>query len=424
MAVTKKKGTIPDQHQLIVVTTKPALVETVDIGGWRTAINAARQGRPAAYYKLIENVMSDGILSMAIEKRLQAITNAELVFSDKDGNQVPEINELMDTPEFERLLREINLANTYGVSVIDILSVMPFDCFPVPRRNINVKKKLILAEEGDEAGLPYEGVPYIIEIKAEDPLGYIYKAIPYVIYKRGGLGDYAQLLELFGQPLWIGKYPGHDAETRDALTNFFANRGGAPHVVVPKEADIVPVENHSTANGDLHVKFLNFCDDQLLISVLGENMTTKDGSSRSQSEVHKEVEEDKNKSDRKFTRRILNRHIVPLLEAAGLPTNGGNFVFPEQGETLSTETRVNIAFKVKADGIPVSDEYIYEISGVRKPEEGETVSRNTRVIPEKEKPDPNNPDPDPKKQKAQAILLGKAFSFFAEALGKRAPLKF
>ena len=431
MAITVKKGkTAPIQQQVIVVESRPANIETADVASWRSAVNAAKQGRRLALYRLYENLLTDGLFSRAIDKRIEAITNAELVFTDANGDVVPEINELIDTPEFEHLLTEIMDAKAWGVSVIDVLSALPFDCFSVPRRNLDTKKKLILPEETSETGLSYLGVPYIFEVNnSRDPLGFMYKAAVYVIYKRGGFGDWAEYAEVFGMPFKLGSYSAYDTDTRDELLKSLRMMGSAPYMVKPKEADIELLEAKAGGNGAIFDKFLDRCDKEILITVLGQTMTTVDGSSRAQSQTHKEVEEDINKSDRKFVRRILNRNVLPILEAAGLPVAGGKFVFPEQGETLSTKDRTDLAFRLKDDGIPVSDDYIYEVSGVRKPEPGEVISRKASA-PDPNNPDPNNPDPanpkpGTKKQKAQATLLGKAFSFFAEALShERAPLDF
>lgn len=423
MTIKKTKGkAAPIQQQVIVVESRPANIEAADIGAWRNAVNSAKQGRRAQLYRLYENLLADGVFSRAIGKRIEAITNAELVFNDANGDPVPEINELIDTPEFEHLMSEIMQAKAWGVSVIDILAALPFDCFSVPRRNLELTKKMILPDEFSDTGMPYEGVPYIFEVNnSDDTLGFMYKAAPYVIYKRGGYGDWAQFIELFGMPFRIAKYSAYDTNTRDELIKSLQLFGGAPYAVIPKEADIEHIETKSSSNGDLYDRFLDRCDKEILITILGQTMTTVDGSSKSQSETHKDVEEDINKSDRKFVRRILNRHLVPILESAGLPVKGGWFVFPEQGESLSTVERLDIALKVKENGLAVSDDYIYEVSGVHKPEKGETVSRkaeHTDQVPDAGKKVPGSKD------NTQATLLGKVFSFFAEALDKGAPLKF
>lgn len=425
MAVTKKKGAETSIHeQVITIATRPVQVQAADVQAWVSAVNAAKAGRPNQLYRLYENLMADGMFWRTIEKRIEAITNADLVFSTKKGETIPEIDTIVDTPEFERLLREIMLAKAWGVSVIDIMQVLPqFDCFSVPRQNINVAKSLILPDEfNNEVGLNYSEIPYIFEVKADDPLGFIYKAAMYVIFKRGGFGDWAQFVELFGMPFRLGKYSAYDTNTRDEIIKSLELAGSASWAVVPKEAEFEYMQNTSSGNGDTYDKFIARCDQEILITILGQTMTTVDGSSKSQSETHKDVEEIINKSDRRFVQRMLNRHLLPIFEASGLNVKGGAFSFPEQGEALSTEQRVNIALSIKNNGVPVSDDYLYEISGVAKPEAGQVVSRlapafDLGAVP----PDPGKPEA---KLEHTASAWERAFSFFAEALSKRAPLKY
>ena len=60
-------------------------------------------------YDLFTDLLIDGYLSDAIDKRIDAVTDADLAFTI-DGKQVDEMDALMDTPEFESLLREIMLS--------------------------------------------------------------------------------------------------------------------------------------------------------------------------------------------------------------------------------------------------------------------------------------------------------------------------
>jgi phage gp29-like protein len=433
MAVeVKKGGKAPkiEQH-VVVVEARPANVESADVSTWRSAVNSAKMGMRNSLFKLYENLMADGTLSVSIGKRTEAVTNAELVFINAQGEPDEEINALMDSVEFENLLTYIMEAQAWGISVIDVMSVLPsLKFYNVPRRNLNTAKKMVVTNEYDENGLAYADNPYLVEvINPNDPLGYIYKAAVYVIYKRGGFGDWTEFAEIFGMPFRAWKYSAYDTTVRDELIKALQMAGGKLNMVVPKEAELDQKEATSNSNGELFDKLIDRCEKEILITVLGETMTTVDGSSRSQSETHKDVSEDKNKADRRFVRRVLNSKILPVWELLGLPVTGGKFVFPEQGESLDTKTRVDIALNIRGKGIPVSDEYIYEVSGVRMPKDGETVSggnQDDNDDPEDKTTDPKQPVPGKAKKKGtEATAMERFFGFFSEALRLGgAPLKF
>jgi len=433
MAVeVKKGGKAPkiEQH-VVVVEARPANVESADVATWRSAVNSARMGMRNGLYRLYENLMADGTLSVSIGKRTEAVTNAELVFINAQGEPDEAINALMDSVEFENLLSAIMEAKAWGISVIDVVGVTPgLKFYNVPRRNLNTAKKMVVTNEYDENGMSYADNPYLVEvINPGDPLGYIYKAAVYVIYKRGGFGDWTEFAEIFGMPFRAWKYSAYDTTVRDELIKALQMAGGKLNMVVPKEAELDQKEATSNANGELFDKLIDRCEKEILIAVLGETMTTVDGSSKSQSETHKNVSEDKNKSDRRFVRRVLNSQILPVWELLGLPVKGGKFVFPEQGESLDTKTRVDIALNVRDKGIPVSDEYIYEVSGVRMPKDGETVSNGKQDDlddPEDKNDEPKPPAPGKTKKKGvEASAMERFFGFFSEALRRGgAPLNF
>lgn len=440
MTVTRTKGTkdAKSPQPMVTVVSQPVVMDSSDISTWKNSVNSARYGRRNQLYRLYENLLVDGLLSRSIEKRIEAITNSELVFMTDKKEPVQEIIDLIDTPEFEKFLREIMLAQAWGGSVIDVMSILPLQIFSVPRRNINFEKKLILPDEYADNGLEYEKDPYIIEVVPNDPFGFIYKAAPYVIYKRGGYGDWAQFVELFGMPFRLGKYSAYDTNTRDEIVKSLKMFGSAPWAVVPKEGEFEFMQNNATGNGQLYNLFIDRCDKEILITVLGQTMTTQDGSSKSQSETHREVEKDINKSDSRFVQRILNNQLTPILEMAGLPVKGGKFSFKEQGETLTTAQRVTIALSIKKGGIAVADDYFYETSGIPKPTP-EQISKQQPPAPINQdpnnpvpaNPDPNNPAPEVKKPKHALPVkmklsdsISRVFNFFVQALDRGAPLKF
>lgn len=131
----------------------------------------------------------------------------------------------------------------------------------------------------------------IIQWGRDDDLGLLLKVAPYVIYKRGGFGDWAQFVELFGMPIRIGKYNSLDDTSRRMLIEAFETAGSAPYMVVPKESEIETTLMSGTTNGALYDDFRKACNEEILITILGQTMTTQSGSSLSQSQVHLAVQE-------------------------------------------------------------------------------------------------------------------------------------
>jgi len=391
------------------LTIRQARVESADINTWREAVNSAKSGYRTKLYNLYENLLSDPILSDALDKRVGAITNAEITFQ-RDGKNVEAIDDLIDTPAFELLVKEIVLSKAWGKSVIEAMFTPEFDIFSFPRKHIyiaNLERKLadrrryIIEREGMLTGYDYEGDPWILECGDDYDLGFLYRAASYVIYKRGGFGDWAQFAEIFGMPFLVGKYAGTDTATRDKLFDALAQIGSNPRAAIPKETDLEVIANNSSGSNTLYKDFRAACNEEILIAVLGNTMTTISGSSRSQGEVHQDTQEDIAQSDRRYVQRNLNKWLVPLLIARGYDAAGGFFSFPDQGENMTTKERVDMAITLKKEGIPIDDDYLLEITGIPKAKSSD---------PKPPKTDPPKQDP-PKSTDQKKGLRG----FFVEA---------
>lgn len=103
-------------------------------------------------------------------------------------------------------------------------------------------------------------------------------------------------------------------------------------------------------------------------------MTTVQGEkgARSLGEVHKEVEEGKNKSDLRYVQRVLNQKVLPMLEARGYPVTGGKFIFPKAAEQLSVAEVVQLS-----DIMDIPQSYLHEKYSIPVPKDGEPVAKRT-----------------------------------------------
>ena len=90
MANKRKKKAVP---QMAATKTKEQLVihqdrgqgsqrKIYDVGNWRTALSSADNGRTKQLYDLLDDIMIDGVLSDAVQKRIDAVTNSELTFQN------------------------------------------------------------------------------------------------------------------------------------------------------------------------------------------------------------------------------------------------------------------------------------------------------------------------------------------------------
>lgn len=409
-AKAAKKGQKNSGLVIQQITIKQPQRNSVDINSWRQALITAESmsGKRVKLYDLYEDLMLDNILGGSIDKRIMAITNSNIVFS-KDGQAVPEMDAIVDSDDFELLLTEIMNAKFWGMTLLEFDFSNGFACVNIPRKHINPRIKEILINQSDDRGIPYLDNPFFLEVGNEENLGLILKAAPYVIYKRGSYGDWAQFAELFGMPFRKATYNSYDDYTRKQLEEAMEKHGASPWIVIPKDGDIEYIKNETNGSGAIYDKLKSACNEEILVGILGQTMTTMNGSSKSQSETHKEVEESINKADRRFVQRLLNRRIIPLLEARGFPVTGGLFSFPEANENVSLKDRIEI--DIKLDGvIDIDPEYFYKKYGIPQPNGTAGKKKQPPKVPPDKIPDP--PKPPKAALESEHGVLQKLFSFF------------
>lgn len=355
------------------LTLKAPNRRSLDVGQWRTALRAADMGRVKNLYDLFDDLLADGTLADAMQKRIDAVCNSALTFINAEGEEVEEVAKLIDTLGFENVLTEIMKCRFYGRSGFEL--EFPTDgellAHAIPAKHIHLASRTILREDSDESGIPYDGDDFLCVLGKERDFGLFLKTAPYIIYKRGGFGDWAQWIELFGMPQRIGKYNTYDPESRRLLEQAFEQAGSAPWVVIPKEAEVETKET-SGGNGTSYNDFRKACNEEVLITILGQTMTTVQGDkgARSLGEVHKEVEEGKNVADLRFVERVLNSKVLPMLAARGIPVQGGRFTFPKGAEALSVTDIVQLS-----DIMEIPTSYLHDKYAIPIPQDGEPIAR-------------------------------------------------
>ena len=115
-----------------------------------------------------------------------------------------------------------------------------------------------------------------------------------------------------GFPIRLGKYS-RKANQDDIKTwrRAIASIGADFGAVIPEGATIEIIESKtSSENTDAYQKMATWIDKQISKLVLGQTMTTDDGSSRAQGEIHEEVRQDIAAADALSIADTLNSSLV------------------------------------------------------------------------------------------------------------------
>ncbi len=394
------------------ITIKAPNRTNLDIENVQQALRSADRGKRQQLYGLYSELMRDNVLKDAVRKRISAITNAELTFT-RDNKSEETIDRLMDTSGFESVLEEIMQARFWGMTVTELeFADERLTPHPIPPKHIRPQFGEIALEEGDERGVPYRDDPFFLAVGAPDDLGLLLNVAPFVLYKRNNFGDWAQYAEIFGMPMRTAFYETYDEGARIELQKALEAAGGALVNILPKGSDFKVEPGAASGDGGVYDLLRKACNEEILIGVLGQTLTTIQGDkgARSLGEVHMQVQEDLHNADRRFVQRVLNTQLLPMLEQRGFPVTGGRFAFVEQGENLGAADRLSLAERAANLSVPVPTSHIYRITGIPQPEADEEVVEpvGASLV---ETQDADDPTP----SNGARNFMERVFGFFAEA---------
>lgn len=402
----KQNAKVGKQYTTFSSEIKTVAVQMVsqDISEWKVAINAAKNvlnPRRRLLLQMFENIMIDGHTFSVSDKRKKGLTNKRIMFEPSNGEVLVDekITDLiLEAPWFYDLRGLSCDSKPWGHSLIEMIpSRDPKNILEkvklIPRKNVIPERGFVAFDERNQnTGIYYRGdnadqsiAPYLIEVGGEKDYGLLMIAAQYVIYKRGGFGDWAQFAELFGMPFRVGKYNPFDDASRLKLDKALSEMGGAGHAVIPDGTSLEFFNNVQSGQSDIFKNLIEICNSELSKIFLGQTMTTDNGSSKSQSDTHKDVEDGIMLSDMIEQEYMLNwdfkTKISVISGIKGL--ENGKFRFPE---TINIPLEKRFAMDLQlSEKIPMTEEYFYRTYGVSKPGEGEKIILKSAV------PNPNEP---------------------------------
>ena len=234
-------------------------------------------------------------------------------------------------------------------------------------------KNMILRYQSDVDGAPVEAFSNTL-IVGEDPrgLGLMSAIMPYVLYKRGNMGDWAQFCQIFGMPIREYTYDAGDEEARKRLIADARKQGANAVYIHPKDSALALHESgNKTGSSDLYKDFTAECDSQMSIAMLGNTLTTDAKATGTQAlgTVHQQEEDEIKEEDEALILSTLNSsRMFKILEALGFNVEGGEFRFIE-AKNIDKTVQLNAVTQLHEKlGLPIDDDYLYDTFDIDKPE--------------------------------------------------------
>lgn len=248
---------------------------------------------------------------MALGQRKLAIRNIKPVVTaaseePEDEELAADILKLVDNTGFRNIIMHLADGIAKGFAVAETVWSMsgiawyPSRILPRDQRHFQFDRitgrELRLREDGNPDGLALAPGKYVVHtpvLKSGTPIrqGLARTAMWIFMLKSFSLKDWMAFLEVYGMPFRVGKYgPGATDADKRALLRAVANVAADGGAIIPESMILEFIETKASAGGENAFKGMaSYLDEQFAKLIIGQTMTSADGSSKSQAEVHDDI---------------------------------------------------------------------------------------------------------------------------------------
>jgi phage gp29-like protein len=361
-----------------------------DVLTWRESVDEAeRPYNPfrVQMQKIYNDTILDGHVKACTERRKDLTLLRDWHFCDKSGNVNEELTYLFDKPWFNRFMSHSLDALFFGYSLIELGDVVD-SAFPklkvIKRWNVSPDRYVVANVIYNLSGIPFLEEPqkdWHIYISTPNDIGTsdcgygaFYEVALYQIFLRNITGFNGDFLELFGQPIRVGKTNKIEESERAEFYDALQNMGSAGFIMLDAIGDEIDLIESSNV-GNSYKAYADFESRlQKLISkiLLGhgdalDSTSGKLGATQGEDNPIKEALEDRQSKDGYFITDVINSELLPRLRKLGFNIqNDVKFEFKNDHEIHENNERIaDISVKVKQAGLQVDKAWFEENTNIK-----------------------------------------------------------
>lgn len=197
------------------------------------------------------------------------------------------------------------------------------------------------------------------------------------------LKDWMAFIETYGLPLRMGRY-GSEATPKDVekLFQAVANIGTDAAAVLPKSMEIEFTDTASSTGDKVFENLARYVDEQTSKAVLGQTMTSDDGSSNAQAQVHNDVRHDIAVADARAVTGTINRDLVkPYVDVNFGVQKAYPRLLIEVVEPEDTDMIMRNVFRMSSQGTKFKATEVRSKLGFTDPDDDDEVIGETPTPP-------------------------------------------
>ena len=343
---------------------------------WRKEINDWQAARYAYYQsdiprffpmqEVYDDIMLDGHLTAVTEDRTLRTINEDYIFSI-DGIKDDKLTAFIEDQEwFDYCLEEAHKTTFKGEAFLwvkEFAKGQIKEVEVIDRGLLVPGQKILLYDINGNKGLDVSEVDdVLLYAKFYSNIGILEKAAVYTILKRHSWGSWDEFEELFGVPIRIAKVASQSETVKNEVAGWLEEMGSAPYGVFPIGTEIDIKENSKADAFNVFYQKIQALDKELSKLILHQTMTTENGASKAQGNVHENTLEQVIKSDKKKMLSFLNKRLVPAMRKLG-------YAIPDMAKitiekTKDPEKQIKIDSQLMTNGYILKQQYVEETYGV------------------------------------------------------------
>ena len=323
------------QNLLDKIIKSQTYITRKDFADWKSAQQYAQSiYNPKQYLlqRLYKDVMQDALMTSQIEGlRISKTKGADFDIIARDG-KTDELSTqfIKDSGLYESIAEMVIESLFYGYTVIELSKDRTggVRAVSIPRENIEPTQGLFLPDSTSDGGaIHYRNIREfgrtILEvIPKPDDLGFINKAVPYVLIKKFAFSCWSEFCEIFGMPPRVLKTNTQDKSMLDRAEVMMREIGSAAYFIIDTNEEL-DFGQGVTSNGDVYSNLIAKCDSQIslinLAAVIGQD--TQNGN-YSKEESSAKLTDAVIAADKRLVEQTFNRQVLPALAALGLVKDG------------------------------------------------------------------------------------------------------
>ncbi|MBB6131341.1 phage portal protein family protein [Mucilaginibacter lappiensis] len=271
----------------------------------------------------------------------------------------------------------------------------------LPRKNVNPELKVVTRFQSDFEGFDFCEDPlkkYVFPAGDRYDLGLLNKATPMAILKKHGWQNWDEFAEIFGMPIRTVKTASQDQRVLGEIEGWLRDMSTSSYGIFPAGTELDIKESKQSDAFNVFAQLIKAANEELAILICGQTMTSMNGSSRSQGEVHERVMDQITKDDELFVKTLFNETLIPILrDVHGWPLDEGDTMEWDHPEDL--QALLKIFTGVNAMGFQIDPKQVEEKFGTK------IIGLKLPAAPPDPKDDkPEDPQKEDKEMSAEQLL--------------------